>query len=87
MSYASHSLIALVEYNDHLAVLLYLKLPFELRSYYYPTTLIDTTTTQLGTTHQTQRDVAPTYNPGHNILELYNILVQIRFASERELII
>ena len=24
-----------------------------------------------------------TYNPGHNILELYNILVQIRFTSSK----
>ena len=27
--------------------------------------------------------VLPTYNPGHNILKLYNILVQIRFTTSK----
>ena len=35
---ANHSLTALVQCNNHLVVLPYIKLPFELRSYYYACT-------------------------------------------------
>ena len=49
----------LVQFNHHLVVLPYLKFPFELSS--STSVLVQTTTHQLGTTHQVQRGVVLTW--------------------------
>ena len=58
-SLASYLQTVLVQFNHHLVVRPYLKFPFELSS--STSAFVQKTTHQLGTTHQMQRGVVPTW--------------------------
>ena len=40
-------------------------------------------TSECTTKYENKASYNTDYNPGHNILELYNILVQIRFTTSK----